>query len=378
MVEREAAIQKASHQHTHKTAVNVCHLKHIRTNNALPLINKPENAPEDVTLPTVPIPQVPSSPGTLPIDSVSDLDYQKHISAQLPTDVELSPVENDEKLNILKEPQKDESAVYQCHDCEEEDHKDIRMKASQKKLLLAAGFCVFFMIAEAVGGYLSNSLAILTDATHLLSDVAGFLISIIAIWITSKRATGSMSFGFHRAEILGAIISVLLVWAITGYLMYEAVVRIENPQAINAPLMFGVAVLGLVVNMVMAAILHGGSHGHVKEIDDIEEEEDEEGEVTGVLEKEDMTDVNVDGVNHDNVVVGSSPREFNDGNSNAEIPLTFITESEIVPQPMESEVETSDINEDMDGKDEKEDDVSVSCSKNVVHSNMPFINRPKT
>jgi len=119
-----------------------------------------------------------------------------------------------------------------------------------------------FMVAEIVGGLWANSLAVLTDAAHLLSDLAGFLISIFALWLASIEPTSFLSFGFHRAEILGALVSVLLIWLMTGVLVYEAIYRIKHPQEVNGKLMFIVATVGLGVNFVMGFILHQSGHTH--------------------------------------------------------------------------------------------------------------------
>ena len=86
---------------------------------------------------------------------------------------------------------------------------------------------------QVVGGIYANSLAVLTDAAHLLSDLAGFLISIFALWLASIEPTSTLSFGFHRAEILGALLSVLLIWVMTGILVYEAVFRVRNPEDVD-------------------------------------------------------------------------------------------------------------------------------------------------
>ena len=85
--------------------------------------------------------------------------------------------------------------------------------------------CLFFMTAEVVGGVLSNSLAIATDAAHLLTDFASFMISLFAIYMAGKPKSQKMSFGWHRAEVLGATVSVLMIWLVTGILVYYAVVR---------------------------------------------------------------------------------------------------------------------------------------------------------
>ena len=96
---------------------------------------------------------------------------------------------------------------------------------ARRKLITAAGLCLLFMIAEIVGGVLSNSLAIATDAAHLLTDIASFAISLFSIWMAARPKSKKMSFGWHRAEVLGATVSVLMIWLVTGILVYYAVVR---------------------------------------------------------------------------------------------------------------------------------------------------------
>ena len=86
--------------------------------------------------------------------------------------------------------------------------------------------CFVFMLVEVAGGILSGSLAILTDASHMLSDVLGLVISMLSIWIGQKSPTHNNSFGYHRAEVLGALASILIVWAMVVWLVYEATERI--------------------------------------------------------------------------------------------------------------------------------------------------------
>ena len=86
------------------------------------------------------------------------------------------------------------------------------------------------MVAEIVGGVLSNSLAIATDAAHLLTDFASFMISLFAIWLAGRPRSEKMSFGWHRAEVLGAILSVLMIWVVTGILVYMAVLIVISQE----------------------------------------------------------------------------------------------------------------------------------------------------
>ncbi|XP_044503494.1 metal tolerance protein 1 isoform X2 [Mangifera indica] len=134
--------------------------------------------------------------------------------------------------------------------------------ASMRKLLIAVALCVVFMSIEVVGGIKANSLAILTDAAHLLSDVAAFAISLFSLWAAGWESTPRQSYGFFRVEILGALVSIQLIWLLAGILVYEAIYRlIHNTGEVNGFLMFLVATFGLLVNIVMAFVL-GHDHGH--------------------------------------------------------------------------------------------------------------------
>jgi len=152
-----------------------------------------------------------------------------------------------------------------CHQTREEGID----KKAQRKLILASVLCLFFMICEVVGGVLSNSLAIATDAAHMLTDFASFMISLFAIWMAARPKSQKMSFGWHRAEVLGAIVSVLMIWVVTGVLVYMAILRVITKEfEINADAMLITSGLGVLVNIIMGATLHqhghshGGGHGH--------------------------------------------------------------------------------------------------------------------
>ncbi|KAK1126574.1 hypothetical protein K0M31_004205 [Melipona bicolor] len=115
------------------------------------------------------------------------------------------------------------------------------------------------------GGVLSNSLAIATDAAHLLTDFASFMISLFSIWVANRPATKKMPFGWYRAEVIGALTSVLLIWVVTGILFYLAVERIIHKSfELNSTVMLITSAVGVAVNLVMGLSLHqhGHSHGH--------------------------------------------------------------------------------------------------------------------
>jgi cobalt-zinc-cadmium efflux system protein len=115
---------------------------------------------------------------------------------------------------------------------------------------------VIFMFVELIGGYLSNSLALVSDAAHMLTDVGAMLLSLFAFWVARRPSTPSMSFGYHRAEILGALVSGLLIWMISGGLIYEAILRINSPPEVKGPIVFIVATIGLAANLLSMWMLH--------------------------------------------------------------------------------------------------------------------------
>ncbi|PKI32177.1 hypothetical protein CRG98_047435 [Punica granatum] len=119
------------------------------------------------------------------------------------------------------------------------------------------------MVVEIVGGVKANSLAILADAAHLLTDVAGLAISLFAAWASGWEPTSRYSFGFSRLEVLGALLSLQLIWMISGFLMYEAVHRIlHRAERVNGKLMFLIAAFGFLINSIMVVWVGHDHHHH--------------------------------------------------------------------------------------------------------------------
>lgn len=149
------------------------------------------------------------------------------------------------------------------HHCHTEKNQDIFDKKARRQLIIASIFCSLFMVGEAVGGALAGSLAIMSDAAHLLTDFASFGISLVAMHLTVKRRTKKLSFGWYRAEIIGALVSILFLWILTGVLVYLGVERIINPDYTIDPLiMLITASVGVVINVIMGATLHQPGHHH--------------------------------------------------------------------------------------------------------------------
>ncbi|CAI0539955.1 unnamed protein product [Linum tenue] len=135
---------------------------------------------------------------------------------------------------------------------------------SAVKLSWLVIFYLMVMTVEIIGGVRANSLAVITDAAHLLTDVAGFAVSLFTVWASGWKTTSDQSFGFSRLEVLGALLSVQLIWLISGVLIYEAVNRILHKQAeVKGGLMFGIAAFGFIINLIMVIWLgHDHAHGH--------------------------------------------------------------------------------------------------------------------
>jgi cobalt-zinc-cadmium efflux system protein len=123
------------------------------------------------------------------------------------------------------------------------------------RLGIALAITAGYMIAEAAGGFIFNSLALLADAGHMLSDVMALGLSWVAIQIGKRSPSDTHTFGFKRSEILAALLNGLALWLIVVIIFYEAVKRLFNPEPVAAGGMLLVAGIGLGVNVLMAVLL---------------------------------------------------------------------------------------------------------------------------
>lgn len=117
------------------------------------------------------------------------------------------------------------------------------------------------MIAEAAGGWLTNSLALIADAGHMLTDVAALSLTLAAIWFAARPATAKKTFGYYRLEILAALLNGIALVLISLWVFYEAYERWNEPPEIKGLGLTAVAVGGLIVNLICAYLLHG-DHAH--------------------------------------------------------------------------------------------------------------------
>jgi|UniRef100_A0A7V6A680 cobalt-zinc-cadmium efflux system protein len=131
-----------------------------------------------------------------------------------------------------------------------------RFDRSWRPLTLAFATQLIFFVVELVGGLLINSLVLIADAGHMLSDVAALGLSLLALYYTQKPHTAQKTYGYHRLEILVALVNGLVLWGMSGYILYEAYSRFSQPPAVaSLPLMI-IAGLGLMVNLFGVVILH--------------------------------------------------------------------------------------------------------------------------
>jgi cobalt-zinc-cadmium efflux system protein len=128
----------------------------------------------------------------------------------------------------------------------------------RRRLALVLALTVAVLVAEVVGAFLSGSLALLADAGHVATDAAGIALALGAVTLSQRPARGRRTFGWQRVEILAAVANGLLLVAVAGYVLVEAVRRIGDPPDIQSGLMLGVATIGLLVNLVSLAVLHRG------------------------------------------------------------------------------------------------------------------------
>lgn len=130
---------------------------------------------------------------------------------------------------------------------------------NKKNLAIVFGLTAFYLIVEVVGGFWTGSLALLADAGHMLTDVAGVGLALLAIWFAEKPASPERTYGYYRVEILAALTNAVVLILISIYILYEAYQRFKNPPEVESLGMLGVAAIGLVVNLIGMYILRAGS-----------------------------------------------------------------------------------------------------------------------
>ncbi len=137
------------------------------------------------------------------------------------------------------------------HDNGQQPHR----RTAGLKVALVLTF--LYMLAEGIGGWITNSLALIADAGHMLTDVAAMTLTLAAIWFASRPATAKKTFGYYRLEILAAFVNGIALVLLSILVIWEAVERWNSPPAIDGVRLGVIALGGLVVNIIAARLLHG-------------------------------------------------------------------------------------------------------------------------
>jgi cobalt-zinc-cadmium efflux system protein len=130
--------------------------------------------------------------------------------------------------------------------------------ANSRMLAITLGLTTTFLIAEVVGAFLFNSLALLSDAAHMFTDAAALAIALAAVKIGQRPADDVRTFGYRRFEILAAAFNALLLFAVAGYVLWEGLGRIVAPAEVESTGMLAVAAVGLAVNLIAMRLLSAG------------------------------------------------------------------------------------------------------------------------
>ena len=130
--------------------------------------------------------------------------------------------------------------------------------ANSRMLGIALALTSTFLVAELVGAYLFNSLALLSDAAHMLTDAAALAIALAAVKIGQRPADDARTYGYRRFEILAAAFNALLLFAVAGYVLWESIGRFLKPEEVQSTGMLVVAAIGLVINFIAMRLLASG------------------------------------------------------------------------------------------------------------------------
>ena len=127
--------------------------------------------------------------------------------------------------------------------------------ASRRNLTIALGLTVGYTVVELAGGFLANSLSLLADAGHMITDAGAIGLALLAMWIAGRPASIERTFGLHRTEVLAALANALALWLIAGLIFFESYRRFLDVPAVDGRLMLVVGGVGLLVNFAAAAVL---------------------------------------------------------------------------------------------------------------------------
>jgi cobalt-zinc-cadmium efflux system protein len=131
----------------------------------------------------------------------------------------------------------------------------------RRHLTMAFGIALALLIVEVIGGIAANSLAVLADAGHVLTDVTGIGLSLAAMWIAGRPATDGRTFGYYRAEILAAVANAVLLVGVAAFILVSAIGRLDDPPEVQGGLMLALGVVGLIANGATVVLLRRSAAG---------------------------------------------------------------------------------------------------------------------
>jgi cobalt-zinc-cadmium efflux system protein len=142
---------------------------------------------------------------------------------------------------------------------QEHEHARLHRGGDRRALMIALGLIVAFMVAEVVAGAIASSLALLSDAAHMLTDAAALAMSLVAARLAARPARGALTYGLGRAEVLSAQANGITLLVLSLLIVYEAIVRLVSPPTVHGGIVLAVALAGIVVNLVAVRVLSPGS-----------------------------------------------------------------------------------------------------------------------
>jgi cobalt-zinc-cadmium efflux system protein len=128
-----------------------------------------------------------------------------------------------------------------------------------RRLRIVLTVTVLYFLTELAGGFYTNSLALLTDAVHMLTDIAALCLGLLTLWISTLPAKGGKTFGYLRAEILGALLNGLFLWLLVAFIWLEAAQRVRHPPAVSGLPVIFIALVGIAINTFSAWMTFGHS-----------------------------------------------------------------------------------------------------------------------
>ena len=137
-------------------------------------------------------------------------------------------------------------------------------RSDNRRLVIVLGVTAVYFVVELVAGYLTGSLALLSDAVHMLTDIAALCLGLLTLWISTRPASSGKTYGYLRAEILGALANGLFLWLLVAFIWFEAFDRMRHPHSVHGLPVMAVAIVGIGVNTFSAWMTfaeHGDHRG---------------------------------------------------------------------------------------------------------------------